>query len=116
MARSPRADEAGGLYHALNRGNSRAGVFHKPEDYEAFERILFEGLQAYDVQLYCYELMPNHWHLTLRPSQDAEMSKFMCWITATHAMRYHAYYHTSDEGQVYHGASRVFRSRMMHTF
>ena len=44
MPRSPRADEAGGLYHALNRGNLRATIFHKPEDYVAFEKILYEAL------------------------------------------------------------------------
>ena len=34
MPRSPRADEAGGLYHALNRGNLRATIFHKEEENE----------------------------------------------------------------------------------
>ncbi|TWU01091.1 hypothetical protein Pla52n_44630 [Stieleria varia] len=33
MPRPPRADEAGGLYHALNRGNLRATIFHKDADY-----------------------------------------------------------------------------------
>ena len=36
MPRPPRADEAGGLYHALNRGNSRAEIFRKEADFEAF--------------------------------------------------------------------------------
>ena len=45
MPRPPRADEAGGVYHALNRGNSHAEIFHKDADFEAFERILGEGLQ-----------------------------------------------------------------------
>ena len=44
MPRPPRADEANGLYHALNRGNSRAEIFRNEEDYAAFERILGEGL------------------------------------------------------------------------
>ncbi len=43
MPRPPGADEAGGLYHALNRGNLRATIFHKDADYEAFERILHES-------------------------------------------------------------------------
>ncbi|TWU01143.1 hypothetical protein Pla52n_45150 [Stieleria varia] len=38
MPRPPRADEAGGLYHALNRDNLRATIFHKDADYAAFER------------------------------------------------------------------------------
>ena len=101
MPRPPRADEAGGLYHALNRGNCRAPIFHKDPDYEAFERILAEGRARYDVQLFSYQLMPNHWHLVLRPNQDGEMSRFLRWITATHTMRYHAHYHTSGTGHVY---------------
>ena len=64
MPRTKRADEAGGLYHALNRGNARVGIFHKDRDYEAFERILAEGLQRYEVALFAYQLLPNHWHPT----------------------------------------------------
>ena len=37
MGRQPRADEANGIYHMLNRGNRREPVFHKTEDFEAFE-------------------------------------------------------------------------------
>ena len=43
MPRPPRADEANGLYHALNRGNGRARIFRKQADYEAFERITRRG-------------------------------------------------------------------------
>ena len=108
MPRAPRADEAGGLYHALNRGNGRAAIFRKDDDYGAFERILSEGLDRYDVALFVYQLMPNHWHLVLRPQQDGEMSEFLRWITATHTMRYHAHYHTSGQGHVYQGRFKSF--------
>ncbi|MFU7558323.1 transposase, partial [Roseiconus sp. JC912] len=60
MPRAPRADEAGGLYHVLNRGNLRAEIFHKDEDYAAFERILGEALEIHQVELFAYQLMPNH--------------------------------------------------------
>ena len=49
MPRSPRADEVGGLYHALNRGNLRATIFHREEDYVAFEKILYEALDIHKV-------------------------------------------------------------------
>jgi len=61
MPRPPRADEANGLYHALNRGNGRARLFRTQADCEAFERIHEEGLARYDVQLLCVQLLPNHW-------------------------------------------------------
>ncbi|WP_010586683.1 transposase [Schlesneria paludicola] len=108
MPRSPRADEAGGLYHALNRGNGRQEIFHKSEDFAAFERVLAEGLASYDVTLFCFQLMPNHWHLVLRPNADGELSRFMRWITATHTMRYRAHYRTSGEGHVYQGRFKSF--------
>jgi len=108
MPRAPRADEAGGLYHALNRGNARAQIFEKPADYDAFERIVGEGLKLYDLQVFSYQLLPNHWHLVLRPNRDGEMSRFLRWITATHTMRYHAHYHTSGEGHIYQGRFKSF--------
>ncbi len=38
MPRPRRADEAGGLYHALNRANGRLQIFWKDDDDSAFER------------------------------------------------------------------------------
>ena len=31
MGRSPGADEAGGIYHALNRGNAKSPIFFKEQ-------------------------------------------------------------------------------------
>ena len=108
MPRTTRADEAGGLYHVLNRGNARLRIFRKDADFEAFERILAEGLERCDVQLYCYVLMSNHWHMVLRPNRDGEMSEFLRWVSVTHTMRYHAHYHTSGQGHVYQGRFKSF--------
>ena len=36
MPRTARASVGGMVYHALNRGNRREAVFHKPGDYDAF--------------------------------------------------------------------------------
>ena len=44
MGRAPRADEAGAIYHMLNRANRRAPMFLKNADFEAFEGILAEAL------------------------------------------------------------------------
>jgi putative transposase len=42
----------------LNRDNARSTVFHKPEDYEALEQILAEGLTRYACRILAYQLMP----------------------------------------------------------
>jgi putative transposase len=85
MPRRPRADEAGGLYHALNRGNA-----------------------GQTISLFSFQLMPNHWHLVLRPNRNGAMSDFLRWVTATHTMRYHAHYHNSGQGHVYQGRFKSF--------
>ena len=70
MPRAPSADQAGGLYHALNRGNLRATIFHKEPDFAAFEKIPHEALKIHEVESYSYLIMPNHYHLVLRPLKD----------------------------------------------
>ncbi|WP_145418776.1 transposase [Planctomycetes bacterium K23_9] len=108
MPRQKRLDVAGGCYHALNRGNARQTIFRKEDDYAAFERVLGEGLERYCVQIFSYTLMPNHWHLVLRPGQDGQMGKMLRWVTATHTQRYHAHYHTAGEGHLYQSRFKSF--------
>lgn len=108
MPRQKRSDEAGVIYHALNRGNDRKTIFKKPEDYEAFIRILGEGLQKYPVELFSFILMPNHWHLVLRPKKDAQMGRLLRWVSATHTLRYHGHYHRHGYGHLYRSRFKSF--------
>ena len=108
MPRQKRADEAGAIYHALNRGNRRQTIFQKAGDYEAFLRVLSQGLEKYPVELFSFVLMPNHWHLVLRPTEDGGMGRLLRWVTATHTLRYHAHYHTSGEGHLYQARFKSF--------
>lgn len=108
MPRPPRSDVAGEFYHALNRGNARQPIFHKDEDYEAFERIMKEGLEAYSVDLLCYQWMPNHWHMILMPREDGAMGRLLYWVSMTHAARHHAHYHATGTGHLYQGRFKSF--------
>jgi putative transposase len=92
----------------LNRGNARQTIFHKHEDYQAFLRVLGEGLERYPVELFSFTLMPNHWHMVLRPGEDGQMGRLLRWVTATHTQRYHAHYHTSGQGHVYQARFKSF--------
>ena len=82
-----RADEADGIYHALSRGNARSAIFHKPEDDEALEQILAEGLTRYARRILAYQSMPNHWHFVLHPTEDGGLSNFLRWVSLTHTRR-----------------------------
>ncbi len=109
MGRPKRSDAAGTIYHMLNRANRRSTIFHKPEDYQAFEQILTEAVQRFlEIQLYAYCLMPNHWHLVVRPTVDGEMSRFGQWLGLTHTQRYNAHYQTTGEGHLYQGRYKSF--------
>lgn len=108
MPRQKRADEAGVIYHAINRGNARQKIFLKQENYDAFIRVLAEGLEKYPVELFSFTLMPNHWHLVVRPQQDGQMGRLLRWVTATHSLRYQGHYRTRGEGHIYQSRFKSF--------
>jgi putative transposase len=78
------------------------------EDYEAFEHVLVEGVQRYDMRLLAFCLMPNHWHLLVWPKADGDLSRFMAWITLTHTQRWHAHRGSAGTGHVYQGRFKSF--------
>ncbi len=108
MPRTARAVEAGQIYHVLNRGNGRMKLFRKPGDFDAFERVLAEGLQRYPVDLLTWCLMGNHWHLVLRPRRDDALGRLMGWVGVTHVRRHHAHYQTTGGGHLYQGRFKSF--------
>ena len=108
MPRRPRVATGGYAYHVLNRAVGRWRIFHKQEDYEAFERILAQVHVRLPARLLSYCLMPNHWHLVLWPKADGELSEFMRLLTVTHTQRWHAHYHSAGTGPLYQGRFKSF--------
>ena len=95
-------------YHVLNRGNGRMDIFHKPEDFDAFTKVLAEGLGRYRVELLAWCLMSNHWHVVMRPRQADALGKLMGWVGVTHMRRHHSHYHTIGGGHLYQGRFKSF--------
>jgi len=108
MPRRARSVAGGLVYHVLNRGNARATLFEDEGDYAAFERVLAEALRRVPVELFAWCLMPNHWHLVLRPPCGDDLSRFMRWLTVTHTQRWHAHHHTAGTGHLYQGRYKSF--------
>lgn len=108
MARPPRAAEGGLTYHALNRANARLAIFDDEGDYRAFLRVLAEAVDRYETRLLAYCILPNHFHLVLRPQADGELSRFMRWLTMTHTQRWHAHRHSAGSGHLYQGRFKSF--------
>lgn len=65
MARRPRAEVAGGLYHLIARGNNRQLIFHADADFKKFLSLLSIQKAKLGFFLYAYCLMSNHFHLLL---------------------------------------------------
>jgi len=103
MPRRPRASTAGLFFHVVNRSAKRVALFDSAADYEAFERVLAEAVARHAIALFAYCLMPNHWHLLLRPQADDVLSRFMHWLTTTHARRWQTVRGLEGHGAVYQG-------------
>jgi putative transposase len=103
MPRRRRASTAGLIFHIMNRAAKRSQLFDVAADYAAFERIMIEATRRFDVALFAYCLMPNHWHFVASPRADGALSRFMHWLTTTHARRWSLTRGLLGEGAVYQG-------------
>lgn len=65
MARPPRLEVAGGVYHVVARGNERRAIFRDDLDRETYLARLATCRERYGFRVYAYCLMGNHVHLAL---------------------------------------------------
>ncbi len=96
------------VFHVLNRANARGKLFDDAGDYAAFEKCLAQTLAIVPVELFSYCLMPNHWHLVLRPRASGDLATFMQRLTVTHVRRWHEHRHSSGRGHLYQGTYKSF--------
>ena len=108
MPRPLRISKGGYAYHVLNRANAKAKIFTTPGDYQGFDIALVEAHAHIPIRILSYCVMPNHWHLVLWPKEDGELSKFMAWLTMTHAQRWNACHQTTGFGHLYQGRFKSF--------
>jgi putative transposase len=87
-------------------------LFETPGDYAAFENVLGQTVQRVPLRVLAYSAMPNHWHLIVWPQSAGQLSRFMHWLTCTHAQRWHAVHDTSGTGAVYQGRYKAIPIEM----
>jgi putative transposase len=88
-------------YHAINRGNAHARVFHDDGDYQNFVNLLAGACERIAMRVLAYCLMPNHFHLVVQPWSDGDLSRWMHWLLTSHVRRHHRRYET--DGRVWQG-------------
>jgi putative transposase len=101
MPRPLRPIDDGLIYHVINRGNNRQDVFRKPEDFRAFLQALADLKTRKPFELYGYCLLNNHFHLLLRPTGEASISRIVQSLLVSHTQRYHKHYRSG--GHVWQG-------------
>jgi putative transposase len=90
----------------INRGNGKAEVFHKAEDYYRFTEMMQESCVRLPLRVVGWCLMPNHFHLVLWPFGDGDLSRWMQWLMTCHVRRYHRHY--ASNGHIWQGRFKAF--------
>src|SRR5688500_4928276 len=103
MPRRHRPPATGLVLHVVNGAANRVPLFDVDADYRAFELVLGAAVRRFRIALYAYCVMPNHWHLVIMPMADGELSRFMHWLTTTHARRWQLARGLDGMGAVYPG-------------
>ena len=65
MARRPRLQFPGAVYHVRSRGNRKSVIFATDDDRRRFTNVLAETARTYHVRVYAMCLMGSHYHLVL---------------------------------------------------
>jgi len=112
MPRTARFIVANYCYHILNRGNKKARVFHEPSDYEQFLALIHNAQERIHVPIIAACVMPNHFHLVMRPRNPEDLGRWMQWAFTTHVRWQHAKYGTT--GRVWQGRFKAFLIQQDH--
>ncbi len=70
-----------------SRGNGRQDIFLSDDDRHLFLSLLEELSERFNIEIYAYVLMNNHYHLLIK-TLDANLSKAMQWLGTTYTRHY----------------------------
>jgi len=76
MARKPRLQFEGAIYHVTFRGNAKMNIFIDDADRIRLKERIAESAEDFHVRVYLYCLMPNHVHLLVE-TPSGNLSRFM---------------------------------------
>jgi putative transposase len=112
MPRTARFIVANHCYHVLNRSNKKARIFHERADYEQFLALIHRAQQRIQVPILAACLMPNHFHLVIRPRRAEDLARWMQWAFTTHVRWHHAKYQST--GRLWQGRFKAFLIQQDH--
>jgi putative transposase len=101
MPRRLRRSLQGAVFHVMNRAVRRTTLFRIPQDYDAFLAVVRDGLRRAGIKVIAYCVMPNHWHFVVICDRIEQVSKWLHWVTTTHAVRWNIARRLRGTGAVY---------------
>ena len=112
MGRSPRINYKDAYFHVYNRGVNKMAIVHDEQDRRTFIKLLAEMASKYQVRIFAYCLMSNHYHLFIQ-TREKNLSNALWYLSINYA-RYFNVRH-DRVGPLYQGR---FRSRLVdeHTY
>jgi putative transposase len=105
MARQPRIEFPGALYHVISRGIERRDLFSDDADRTRYLSILEKSVDRFGFHLFSYCLMGNHVHLALEVGR-IPISRIMKSINTTYAGYFNARHRRS--GYLFQGRYKAF--------
>ena len=100
MARSRRIQYEGAYYHVLSRGNEGRDIFCDDQDRTVFLEVLGEMSDRFEIEIYAFVLMFNHYHFLLQ-TRGSNLSRAMQWFGSTYTRKFNISNHTS--GHLFQG-------------
>ncbi|MBE7537749.1 MAG: transposase [Opitutaceae bacterium] len=100
MARKPRVQFAGAIYHVMNRGNYKEDMFATPGAAQAFVDCLWETCEQTKWKVYAYCVMRNHYHLAIQ-TPEGNLVEGVHWLQSTFGNRFNRF--RRENGRAFQG-------------
>jgi putative transposase len=88
MPRVARCLVDGAIYHILNRGNAKQEIYFDDQDYSHFLESTIQSKRQYNITVYAYCLMPNHYHFIVQAEVSSHIGQWIQLIMN----KYNAYF------------------------
>lgn len=85
MSRPLRLQYPDAHYHICSRGNERRRLFWEKQDYERFCLLLKEASERFELRIFAFVLMTNHFHLMLE-TPLGNLASAMHWFMTGYAV------------------------------
>lgn len=106
VPRSIRNAPGGVCYHVINRSCVPASIFSTDDDYQYFVHAVQRAQEQAQLKLFSVCLMPNHFHLVVRPRRDGDLPCWMQRLTTLHVRWHHRRFGT--RGPLWQGRYKSF--------